>query len=464
MGLRRDEREENSPLLQMPTFSSEVTGEDERNSSGQNKAIVKTKASGAMLLIYSVFLLLSAVGNSIFFKKMTNKFPNYPYFLSQITTVVYVPVFWSIVVWTRIFTRKITPQMMKFPKYKFFVMGALDALAGIFMLFGGVHTSGSTQALLLQAVIPITMFLSYILLKERYKSLQYLGAFVIVVGLGFVLVPQSLAKDSSGDNQLLFNLIFLASDIPQAFSSVYKEIAFTEEMDVNYLQAWVAVWQVVFGLILCPINSLKFLGDNYMPISQIPNALVNGFKCMAGINSIVNDCWTEISIPGIPQCDSCQNAWIPLLVYMTFNVLYNIAIVLVIKNAGANLLYFVMTLRLPLVQLAFSLSFINSPPDTFKWYAIVGLIFILTGLVVYRFASKPQKSVTDISGVAEEEAMRDVIMPFGAGFAVDPPLKLVYVRKYMERRQNPQRIRSGFYARLGITSSPKTAHFRDSFV
>jgi len=40
---------------------------------------------------------------------------------------------------------------------RFLFMGLFDALSGICMLFGGIHTSGSFQALLLNAVIPFTM-------------------------------------------------------------------------------------------------------------------------------------------------------------------------------------------------------------------------------------------------------------------------------------------------------------------
>lgn len=134
---------------------------------------------------------------------MSSAMPNYPYFLSQVTTVVYanrfdwcrsclisilcsfwtvryLPFFFGLVAYELAFTNLITPEMRAFPKSKFFAMGAFDAVSGVFMsvalslsrcvsvaptrgvcliprrLFGGVHTSGSTQALLMNAVIPVT--------------------------------------------------------------------------------------------------------------------------------------------------------------------------------------------------------------------------------------------------------------------------------------------------------------------
>jgi hypothetical protein len=61
--------------------------------------------------------------------------------------------------------------------------------------------------------------------------------------------------------------------------------------------------------------------------------------------------------------------------------------VLVIKHGGAALMYVVMTLRLPLVQFAFSLAIINNPPDTFGWASMVGLTVILAGLITYRYSA-----------------------------------------------------------------------------
>jgi hypothetical protein len=72
-------------------------------------------------------------------------------------------------------------------------------------------------------------------------------------------------------------------------------------------------------------------------------------------------------------------------------------------------MYVVMTLRLPLVQFAFSLAIINNPPDTFGWASIIGLTVILAGLITYRYSAV----VAPTPATADEE---DVIQfTFGAG-------------------------------------------------
>jgi drug/metabolite transporter (DMT)-like permease len=231
-------------------------------------------------------------------KKMTNKMNNYPvrshvrqsvrvtmsplltaglwliifirqYFLSQLTTFVYLPIFFGIVFYEYRYTNFITPQMSLFPKYKFAIMGLFDALSGICVLFGGVHTSGSNQALLNNAVIPFTMALSMAFLGTRYLRSQHMGAILILLGVGVVLIPL-LAQNGNDANSDTFNVIYLLSTVPQAFSSIYKEIAFGDyELDVNFLQAWVALFQFVIGILLAPINALPFLQDVHVPFNQM---------------------------------------------------------------------------------------------------------------------------------------------------------------------------------------------------
>jgi drug/metabolite transporter (DMT)-like permease len=151
------------------------------------------------------------------------------------STFVYLPIFFGIVAWEFKFTNYITPEMTAFPKRKFLFMGLFDALSGICMLFGGIHTSGSFQALLLNAVIPFTMAMSIIFLKTKYLKTQYAGALVIMAGVAVVIVP-TIVNGGSSDNSVVFNLIFLLSTLPQAFSSIYKELAFGDiDLDVNYL-------------------------------------------------------------------------------------------------------------------------------------------------------------------------------------------------------------------------------------
>ena len=359
--------------------------------------------------VYSLLLLLTSVGNSIAFKKMINKMENYVYFLNQFTTVVFTPIFFAFVVYQFYFTDQITKEMTSFPKKKFFWMGVFDSVSGVLMLFGAVHTSGSNQALLANAVIPVTMLLSYIILKQRFVRTEYAGSVVIMLGVMMVMLPQlfphlslfSSEQDSGGDigqddnsDLPLFNFLFMLSNVPGALSSIYKELAFVDaDIDANYLQAWVSLWQSIFGFALIPLNTLKFLGPQAVAWDKLWTSMVDGGWCLLGYNLVVPPHCTNHHVPdsALPPCDDCEGAWIPIAAYILFNMLFNVYTVLLIKHGSATLMFIIMTLRLPLIQGAFSVRAINDPPDSFGWAAGIGLAVILLGLVVYRWPAKRKK-------------------------------------------------------------------------
>ena len=288
-------------------------------------------------------------------------------------------------------------------------MGVFDSVSGILTLFGAVHTSGSNQALLTNAVIPVTMALSYVILKQRFVRTEYLGSAVIMLGIATVLLPQmfpsygafSGEQDSGGevgedDNSdlPLFNFLFLLSVVPGALSSIYKELAFVDaDIDANYLQAWVSLWQSLFGFVLIPLNTFQFLGSQYVPWDKLWPNTVDGGWCLLGYNLIVPPHCTTHHVPDshLPPCDDCSGAWIPIAAYVVFNLLFNVYTVLLIKYGSATLMFIIMTLRLPMIQAAFSIRSINDPPDSFGWAAGAGLAAILAGLVVYRWPQKKKK-------------------------------------------------------------------------
>ena len=285
-------------------------------------------------------------------------------------------------------------------------MGVFDSVSGVLTLFGAVHTSGSNQALLTNAVIPVTMALSYVILKQRFVRTEYIGSFIIMLGIATVLLPQmfpsytafSSEQDSGGDigqddnsDLPLFNFLFLLSVVPGALSSIYKELAFVDaDIDANYLQAWVSLWQSLFGFALIPLNTLKFLGPQAVAWDKLWSSFVDGGWCLLGYNVLVPPHCTNHHIPdsALPPCDDCEGAWIPIVAYIVFNLLFNVYTVLLIKYGSATLMFIIMTLRLPMIQWAFSVRAFNDPPDSFGWAAGMGLAAILLGLVVYRWPVK----------------------------------------------------------------------------
>ncbi|PRP72790.1 Drug/Metabolite Transporter (DMT) Superfamily [Planoprotostelium fungivorum] len=355
----------------------------------------QTKADNAakskMLLISFLLMVVVGLGNKVLSKLQTIPMQNYPYFQSLWTTFVYIPLSFAYI-WPMIrYGSLITREQRAIPWYKFAVMGVLDGIAGIMQSFAtNAITSGPLIILILQSAIPVSMVISKFLLKvtvphkkrnspvqAKYEWQHYVGAVIVIIGLVIVivlpLVTEKGGTDTGDKMTLVWCGVLILSCIPMTLSTVYKEKALGEtEIDVVYLNGWVAIWQF---LVLLPLAVPAGYANNLHP-QQIPGNFWDGVKCYVGKNSVV----------GGDKPDDCHLAPVLVNLYILFNVLYNILIIMILKYGSANLLWLAMTIIVPLSNVTFALP-IPGHVD-FKFSDVVGLVVIMIGLVVFRFWGK----------------------------------------------------------------------------
>jgi drug/metabolite transporter (DMT)-like permease len=121
-------------------------------------------------------------------------------------------------------------------------MGFLDSIAGIMQIFAATYLPGSLLVLLVQSAIPISMFLSRVIMKEQYHGTQYAAAVIVCCGILLVLSPSLTSSGDDGDSgaaTALWGGVLIASCVPMCLSSIYKEIALGDtDLDPIYLNAW----------------------------------------------------------------------------------------------------------------------------------------------------------------------------------------------------------------------------------
>lgn len=267
-------------------------------------------------------------------------------------------------------------------------MGFLDCIAGIMQIFAATYLPGSLVILMLQAAIPVSMFLSYFILKARYHLTQYVAALLVCGGILIVLGPSLFGggsddDSSSGGSIVLWSVVLIGSCVPMCLSSIYKEIALGEtELDPVYLNAWIAVFQFLFSIPLAVPSG--YASDPPVDAQELPKNLYDGLQCYVGISNI--DCADD-------DDDDCHTdkcfIYGPLFVniYLCFNVLYNILIIMILKWGSANILWLAMTVMVPLGNFAFALPFMPESETITAW-DVIGLVVILGGLVGYRVGPK----------------------------------------------------------------------------
>jgi hypothetical protein len=351
---------------------------------------------------------VAGLANKIFIKLATFPLYNYPLFINLLSSFIYIPTSFAYII-PMAMAGRFSEQERAIPQLVFITMGALDALAGIMQLFATTFIkSGSLLILLQQASIPITMAMSRLTLSAQYTRAQYAGAAVVIVGIGVILLP-SFAPGMGGDDDcgsaqcspILWSGVLVVSCVPMCMSTVYKERALAKiDCDPVYLNGWVALWQF---LILLPISfpAAPFSG---VAMRDVPTNLVDGWNCYVGVDTVT----AAMSAASGKPVDHCwPGGLVYASLYLVFNQLYNLLIVLMLKYGSANLLYLAMTLLVPLGNIAFALPFMpQAQPLTLVNF--VGLAIIMAGLFCYRFVDKILKRTRARAAAAEADIYYEV--------------------------------------------------------
>lgn len=426
--------------------------------------------TGSTLIIAFFLMLIFQLGNRIFGRLTTYPMHNYPIFMNIVSCAVYIPICFAYILPMIAYTNSISKEQQEIPKYKFAIMGAYDSLAGIMQTFAiNYITNSGTIVLVQQSAIPISMLISKIALQAQYTFSQYLGATVVLFGIAVVLIPNFLTHAATGDStgaeggnyELLWIFVLVVSCVPMCLSSVYKEKALGEmEIDVVYLNGWVAVYQFLFALPLCIPSSAVI----NMAVSEIIPNMYGGALCWFGVNTIAHG-----NLSGLPA-DDCSDAPLFVTSYLCFNIVFNILIVVILKHGSANIMWMASTVIVPLSNVAFSLKIMpgHKPLNSFD---IVGLFVIMFGLVLYRFMGQIMASIQKLSGkqrkedADEERKVRQIGIraerkqtKYVGLNQMESLQSLIDSRVWRAQRQalfrTPQQIRGTLLMRLGIPPSP----------
>eukprot|EP01137_Pigoraptor_chileana_P017424 Opistho-2@75475 len=309
--------------------------------------------------ILVAWLVVITVTEKVLAKVMTNRLENYTYFLTQLLSLVYIPIMFGVVWYKQRNTNEITEAMLRYPKWKYFIMAIFDALAGLAMVVLP-HMSGPLVTLLQQSTVPVSLIMSVLILKKRYRWSHYLGAAVIIVGIILYLLPQLINpskddKENARDSNLpLYATLLFASSIPAVGGKIYQEISLKQEMNVYLLNGWVALFQFFIGLPLAPLffkvqtpsGDLSHLGEN----------LRHSFGCVfAGVN--------------YEETDQCSYGILFFVIYIGLNIAFNIVMTYVLLYGSAVLVFIAITIAVPFTYFMFSWDVVEDPPLSITGYS-----------------------------------------------------------------------------------------------
>lgn len=199
--------------------------------SSSSNAENSTSTSVSNIWVYANFLACLVVGplNFVSYKVMYAAYGEYrAFFVSQGVNFLYV-LYGGIILHYLTKRGEITEEMKAIPHTKFIVMGFLDCLGGFLAAMGANRTPGSLQQLLNQTLIPIIMFMSWLFLGKTSTYLQLIGASIILFGACIVIIPSTddtTSSTTTSTYDIISYLLYFSSNIPIAFSCIYKEMGF----------------------------------------------------------------------------------------------------------------------------------------------------------------------------------------------------------------------------------------------
>lgn len=338
---------------------------------------------------YFVFVgcILAGPLNAILFKILYTAYTQkYSFFVCQAINILYVINGGIALSYVK---DDITDEMRQIPHRKFIVMGVLDFIGGLMCSMGAFYTSGAKQQLLNQALIPCTMFFSWLFLNKHSSLVQICGAFIIVVGSFIVILPELTSTTSivSTDNAnttthymiLLYNCIYALSNIPMSLSYVYKEYGFKNlTIHVLYLTQWVSVYQMLAGFVWLPLQMLLPNSDPNSTNITLYTLLVEFYYGML--------CFLQVNIKYEYNSGECKDksTFALLLLYCLLNFIYNTMGLYIVKHGGAILNSISYSIILPLTILTFSLSILGPFTEPTTSTTIIGLLITLIGFLLWR--------------------------------------------------------------------------------
>jgi len=327
---------------------------------------------------------------------------NYPYFLFWFTAVPFVVLFFVYYLVVLLFTKQLTKEMRQVPQWKMAVIGILNTVNGIFILFASPNVPGVMQALLGPSIvtIPMAMLLSFLMLKRRYNFYQIFAVLLLLAGLGVAIYPSIGSTQDKQFGSIFWNAMFLIGSVPAALMTVYEEKAFVEQpIHIAYMLAWSTLWQMLSIFASFPVDAIPHFGTA-TSIEDIFTNQMNAFKCLAGHN-IVAIC---------PECD-CENAAFYVSMFVLFYVTSSFFVLGVVKYGNAAFSFIVSTISTPITEFAFAWSFLmGSQVETISSYNYIALAILLIGIVVYRIFDKANtaETTTEIMQKEHNYSTRDL--------------------------------------------------------
>lgn len=342
-------------------------------------------ATKKTVLLTSATTVSLAVANRVLYKLALVPMSNYPFFLAQLNTFGYVVIYFSIL-YIRYRLGIVTNEMLAIPKWRFFVIGFLEALGLVSGMSAGAILPGPVIPILNQTFLVWQLMFSALILRRRYSINQIVGCLLVAAGVVIAISSGSNAGQMLSKVDFVWPALMIVSCAFQAGASIIKEFVFLDSstrlkqksLDIFVVNSFGSGFQALFVLLFLPlISNLKGI-----PFVQLPSYLKSGAGCFLNIGA------------GKTGCDGAP--LLPLL-YVVTNLAFNISLLNVLKSSSAVVASLMLMLSVPIsvYVLSLPLPYLPEGGTTLSPFFLLGCAILVCGLYTYN-TTRPARNSSEV--------------------------------------------------------------------
>lgn len=323
------------------------------------------------LVGYAALLILLTSGDYILYIRWVHTMRNYRWYAGSIIFPLFGTLFFWTPVWFNRFVRGKTYQVeADFSQRKLFMIGSFDSLNSILGTYATPYLSVLLMTILDKLTLPLTMVMSILYLGREYRSTHYLGAFLTLYGVGVSFIPNF--DNGSQIKNSAWLAIYILSLLPAVASYCYKELHLkTVDLDIWWMNAWISVWQIIFGIFTVPVVFLSAPVGEGITSNQFGAYLQNATLCQFANQDSQPD-------------DVCQHSFWYFVAYQAVSTLCNVIMFVIIREESSVVYQVINTLKMPITAwLGASVYLVGNQAQAIGPADIFSFLGICLGVAVY---------------------------------------------------------------------------------
>jgi drug/metabolite transporter (DMT)-like permease len=340
------------------------------------------KRGGVLALVFAVSaVMITGICNRLLYKMALKPLGSYVFFLAQLQTFGYCFVYIGALA-IRYNAGLVPKEMLQVPRKMagtFIAIGFIEALSSLLSFISAANLPGVVLPLLGQTVLFWQVLLAITILGKRLGWSQIIGVTLVVSGVALAAWPSTAtaaAPSILANINPMYAIIFVVSMLFPALDTILKESVFRrwreqwsdgkKDLDLFILNSFGSLAQAAFVFALLP----AITAARGMAVSDLPSYLSAGWQCVRGIT---------------PPCGSdCTGAPLIPILYVVFNLAFNVAALQVIRQAGNVAISLIMSAIVPATLFAFTLPlpFLDPAPPLGPNF-LLGATVLMAGLGAY---------------------------------------------------------------------------------